>query len=189
MFSALAAPRQPATNCVEQSNVETKQWLATEGGYVLKWFAYGLTVISLSRASTATEVDCESMLGSYARTGTTAQVTIFNGQGAVSYAEFTLQFHPETGNDPRFLSGRSVQLFNDRKSGVQPFDAAKADQLAMSLIWGSCAACDLKGVRANFNLLTWNTVSIVKDFSCPSAGYLTGWSGGGLYVISLRKGP
>jgi hypothetical protein len=39
VFSALAAPWQPATTWVEQSNVETKQWLAAEGRYALKWFA------------------------------------------------------------------------------------------------------------------------------------------------------
>ena len=142
----------------------------------------------------AGQEDCIGMNDSLFKVGTTAEVTIFNGQGVVSYAKFNLQFTPTTGNDPHRLSGVAAQVFSDRKAGGQPFDINQADQLQLILSSVGCPACfnatpgdGGRSFRVSFVLLSWGkSAAVLSRLSCPSTGYITAVDGTGLYVIHLK---
>src|SRR5713226_853484 len=89
----------------------------------------GCVALVLASATYAMGQDCTSHFAFYLASGTTAQVTIFNGQGVVSYAKFTdMTFSPAKDKNPPYLGGLADQLFNDRTTGMQPFDVNRKDK-------------------------------------------------------------
>jgi hypothetical protein len=149
---------------------------------------YGLLTLALGLAPCATAEDCVSMAAPYFANGTTAEVTIFNGQGLVSYANFDLQFKVGGGSNLGYLTGVASQLFNDRMVGAQPFAVSKADALALTL--NLTTHQGQRQLEFHFVLGSWGNATTTwweKDRTCLGNGYIAAVNGTGLYVIHLRR--
>jgi hypothetical protein len=145
-------------------------------------------VLVLGLAARAMAQDCASMVSPYFAEGTTAEVTIFNGQGVVSYAKFDLKFTAGIRKNAPALEGLASQLFNDRKNGAQPFDIRSADKL--ELVMNLTTFQGKQELNAAFILGSWGNQAARfyrENLTCLKNGYVTAASGAGLYVIHLVR--
>lgn len=101
-----------------------------------------------------------------------------NLNDTVSYAQTRLTYDATV---PR-LFGDAVQFFNDRRSGLQPFDKGQTDPLGIALM------IENRQVKMALTLKRWgNVVGTVWPVCLGSFLLAPTGTGDGVYVVHLKR--
>jgi hypothetical protein len=121
---------------------------------------------------------CAALFDSHSYDQVQATLATFNRNDTVSYAQCRFSYDPTV---PR-LSCTADQVFNDRKSGSQPFDSTQKDSLGIAL--------DKQGqkVKIVVTLKSWGSTNSTVWPVCKGRFLLgSSVSGEDVYVLHLTR--